>query len=300
MKTPVIMAILFGLGVGFCFFGLSLQKQSDRFRRDLYQEKSRRLLGIFRPMLYTRLGRFIMGKPKSLSQAELESLLARAGRPWGLKPSSVQFARIALPVVSLLMFIFLYGAGLLWQAVQILFTAPGLHLNEVRSGGLPVLFCLALVVFAYFLPVYMLQYLAWVRDNRIKEEQGTFMETIFTLLRIKQPLRVALEEAAKTAVFLKPYLRVCLNEWPTDRIRALRNLKRNVGVPRFEMIIDMLIQAATVGDDQIADFLEENKKLEDELINISASANQIRPVDDIQMLIPVSLFSWYFYPAIVR
>lgn len=303
MRLPVIAAVLFGVGVGLFFFGLSRQKRSNRFRKDLYQERRSQLLGILRPLLYTQLGKYLIGRQKSLSLAELEDLLARAGHPLGLKPRTVQLARILLSIASIILVTSLYGMRLLFQAAKNLFTVQGLQLTEARSNGVPVLVCLLLLVFAYYMPVYLLKYLAWVRDNKVKEEQGIFTETIFTLLRVNQPLRVAIEEAAKTAEFLKPNLQVCLNEWHTDRIKALQNLKRNVGVPRFDLVIDMLIQAATLGDEQTSDFLEENKKLEDELINISISvSSKMRPVlMTFQMLIPLAIvFLVLFYPAMTQ
>lgn len=302
MQSKVIIAaVTFGLGVALLFFGLSMHRKSSRFSRDLYQERRSRVLGIFKPLRYTHLGKMLFqAKQKSLGLVEMEDLLNRAGHPYGLTPAAVQTAMTLLPVIALISLISYYGGTAFITAAKRLLTAPSLPFTEVRSSGLTVLIILAVGVLAYFLPVYILKYIAWVRENKVKEEQGPFTEIVFTLLRVKQPLRVALEEAGKTTDFLRPYIQVCLNEWPTDRFKAMQNLKKNVGVARFDVVIDLLIQTASIGDDKIADFLEENKKLEDELTNISISAkSKVRPlVMTFQMLIPLFIvFLVLFYPA---
>jgi hypothetical protein len=122
-------------------------------------------------------------------------------------------------------------------------------------------------------------------------------------LQARLNLRDALKEASKTTKYLKPYLHICLNEWHNDRIRSLNNLKKNVGVLSFSLVIDLLIQAATVGDERIAQFLEENKKLEDEIKNLETTArNKTRPLLlTFQMILPLLvILVILFYPLSVQ
>lgn len=141
------------------------------------------------------------------------------------------------------------------------------------------------------------------RERRVMAEQGLFSEILFMSLQARLNLREALEEAAKTTDYLQPYLRVCLNEWPNDRIRALHNLKRNVGVLSFSMVVDLLLQAAGAGDEKIAQFLEENKKLEDEIRNLEITArNKTKPLlMTVQMIVPLLvILIILFYPLSVQ
>ena len=286
VRTPIVAAFLMSFGLILVFSGLAVPKRSTRFRRDLYRERRIWLLNLLSPLRYTRIGRYLSNQQKSLNLAELELLLYSAGQPFGLKARHIQLMRLLLPILLTAAFMVFYGLGAIFKAG--------------RNSLFPFLIILLLAVIANYLPVTLLKYLERSRDSKVKEEQGTFTETVFTLLRVRQPLRIALEEAAKTTEFLEPYLQICLNEWPTDRVKALQNLKKNVGVMRFEVIVDMLIQAITLGDEKTSDFLEENKRLEDELINLSISTqSKIRPVlMTFHMIIPLAIILLVlFYPA---
>lgn len=141
------------------------------------------------------------------------------------------------------------------------------------------------------------------REKKIIKEQSLFTEIVFMSLRARLNLKDAIYEASRTTNYLRPYLQVCLNQWHINKIRALVQLKKQVGITSFQVVVDLLIQAAKIGDDKIIDFLEENKKLEDEIKNIEISAiSKARPVFlTLQMIIPMLVVLLVlFYPLITQ
>ncbi|MDX9872802.1 MAG: hypothetical protein RBT41_10335 [Clostridia bacterium] len=297
-----LFSILFGLGAGLFFTGLFYPGRAGRFHRELKKQRRGAFRSFFTPFLYLGPLQYLLRSRKSFSRLETNLLLERAGYPLGLKAEQIILAKLLLPL----------GAVVILPASYVLQRTGG-SIQRTLTGALAtpsmpslekLLPLLAISIFILFnTPGFILNLCGRQRERRVMAEQGLFSEIIFMSLYARLNLREAMEEAAKTTDYLQPYLRICLNEWPNDRIRALHNLKRNVGVLSFSMVVDLLLQAAAVGDERIAQFLQENKKLEDEIRNLEITAkNKTRPLMiTVQMILPLLvILIILFYPLSVQ
>lgn len=294
----LIHSIFFGLGMGLIFIGIFLRGRISRFRYEVRQQKKGQLLNLIKPLVYLKPVQFLLKSKKSFSRIEIEQLLERVGNPKGIKAEHIILAKLFLPVLAVLIFLAYYGIHSTVQAMQLTFV-NGVAIKKISSISKPVVFLVVSIFILFNTPDFLLKQYISKRERIVMSEQGLFSEIIFMSLQARLNLRDALEEAAKSTDYLRTYLQICLNEWHTDRIRALNNLKKNVGVLSFSIIIDLLIQAANVGDEKIAQFLEENKKLEDEIKNLEISArNKTRPLLlTVQMIFPLLvILIILFYP----
>lgn len=283
----MIFVFLFPVGVFLLYLGIVDNKRYGRFYNDLSKERKRQLTNLFKPLTYLGPVRYIMQTPKSYSALVVEEMLMRAGYPLGIKATHVVIAKFILPLVL--------GGGL--------FLYYGLQSATGIIGEMPVYPIFLAMTSAFYLPSAVLSYLVRYRKNKIAGELGLFTEVVFMCLKAKLSLREALEEAAKTTDYLQPYLTVCLNEWLNDRLMALTNLKRNVGTASFQLIIELLLQTAAIGDDNIADYLKENKRMEDEIKNLEISAkSKVRPLLlTIQLALPfIVILIVLFYPLVTQ
>lgn len=281
-------ALLFSFGVLLIYFGLIDRNRHGRFYDDLAKERKRWLINLLKPLKYLGpIQYFLNTAQKSYSTVIVEEMLLKAGYPLGLKAGHVIMAKLVLPLVMGGGFLLLYG----FQSVR------GI------SGSMPVYLIFLIMVSAYFLPTALLSCLVRFRTNKVAVELGLFTEVVFMCLKAKLGLREALEEAAKTTDYLRPYLMICLNEWLNDRMAALNNLKRNVGTANFQMVIELLTQVAVIGDEKIADYLKENKRMEDELKNLEISAkSKIKPlILTVQLALPfIVILMVLFYPLVTQ
>lgn len=294
----MICSILFGLGMGLLFMGIFMKRRTNRFRQEIRQQKKSQLVNLLKPLLYLGPIQHIIKSKRSFSRIKIEQLLERAGNPKGIKAEHIILAKLFLPVLAVLIFLAHCGIHSTIKIMQPTFV-NGVAIKEISSISKPVMFLLISIFILFNTPDFLLKQYIRKRERMVMSEQGLFSEIIFMSLQARLNLRDALEEAAKTTDYLRTYMQICLNEWHTDRIRALNNLKKNVGVLSFSMIIDLLIQAANVGDEKIAQFLEENKKLEDEIKNLEISAkNKTRPLLlTVQMILPLLvILVILFYP----
>lgn len=299
----LIFALLFGLGAGLFFMGLLPVNRKNRFWQELKSERTSRWLALLRPLTYWGPIRCFLGEKKPLSLVEMEDLLNRAGRPWELRDRDILLARIVGPIIVLVGLALFYGTQATFFSLRQLAAGDGVVITRTAAWAIPAIVALPATIAAFYAPVVILHYLARQREKRVMAELGLFSEVVFMSLKARLNLREAIEEAAKTTAYLKPYLQVCLNQWHTDRIKALYGLKRELGVPGFQLMVDLLIQAATIGDEGIAEFLEENKKLEDEIKNIEVSArSKLRPLlITLQMVLPFGVvLIVLFYPLITQ
>lgn len=240
------------------------------YKNALYKNKMPFLLQI---LLCVRPVNFIANTIKSVSTPKIAGLLQRAALTDKIRTSSIYQLQGVLALISIL---------------------AGCFISKYLLLILPA---------AYFAPLFLLHFLAARNERRVHEELGLFTEIIFISLRARLNLREALEEAASSTVFLKPALRVCLNEWMTDKERALHTMKSYLPFPAFQLVVDLLIQVARVGDERIIDFIEENKKLEDEFRKLEVSArSKIRPVlITFQMVLPFGVILLVlFYPLLIQ
>ncbi|MCR4442775.1 MAG: hypothetical protein QHH10_10960 [Peptococcaceae bacterium] len=299
----MIAAALFALGIALLFAGLFVVKRTSRFREDLFAARRKRLLGMMRPLLYLSPWQRLAGCGRLHSTAGLEDLLTRAGNPGGIKARHILLARAVSLVLAVLAPAAYYGFFAVSQSARHLVSSGGLSVFENPPTAAPAAAVFIFAAAAFYAPGLIILAMVKRREMIVLSEQGLFTEIVFISLRAKLSLRDSIMEAAKTTVYLKPYLAACLNEWHTSKERALSNLKQSVAVPGFQVVIDLLLQAASVGDERIAGFLEENKKLEEELKNIDISAkSKIRPlVMTVQMVFPfLILLIVLFYPLITQ
>ncbi len=297
-----VLALLFGLGTGLFFIG-SFSGRKNRFGRDLREPNNNFILNILRPLSYLRPVRMLTGRTKTMSALEIEDLLRRAGNPCGIKTRDILLSRALLPFLAILGAILFYGFDAIKHSFRQLSFSEGVAVSGGSSFGMPIFVILFFTVMSFFTPQLILHYLVKRREMKVAAEQGLFSEIVFMCLKARLNLKEALEEAAKTTDYLKPYLKICLNGWPTDKIKALDVLKRGVGVAGFQVIVDLLVQVADVGDDRIADFLEKNRKIEDEIKNINISArSKVRPLlITLQMFLPfILILIVLFYPLIIQ
>jgi pilus assembly protein TadC len=277
----LLYCLLFGLGMGLCFFGLFWPCTRSRFPG--WKEKGF-LLDPLRPLTYLRPVTHLINLQHLLGPLKIEELLSKAGHPWGMKPRNVLMLQYVLVLLVLLVGLIL------------------LLLDFLSGKGFIILLFWGITV-GFLGLVGVLTVKARMRERKIIEEEGDFSETVLMLLRAGLGLREALEEASKTTVALRPYLHVCLNRWLTGKTQALLQLGKEVGVPSFQVIVDLLIQAVEIGDDRIADFLEENKRIEDKIKEMEISArSKLRPILlTFQMIVPfVVIMIVLFYPLVVQ
>lgn len=296
--VSLLCSILFGLGIGLLFMGLFLKDRTNRFKRELRETQKNQLLNLLRPLAYLKPIQYLLKGKKSFSRIETEHLLERAGRPSGVKAQHIILAKILLPLVIVFIVLVYYGLNHTAGVLKLTFI-DGVAISKTPSLGKPLLVLLAGVIAGFNAPGLILKQYIRKRERLVMSEQGLFSEIIFMSLQARINLKDAIEEAGKTTEYLRPYLQICLNEWHNDRIRALNNLKKNVGVLSFSIVIDLLTQAAIVGDEKIARFLEENKKLEDEIKNLEITAkNKTRPlIMTAQMVLPLLvILIILFYP----
>lgn len=292
-----------GSGLGLLFIILFWPKPTNRFRQDLRREQRHRLLITLRTLSWLIPLRLLPGYSRSLSLAAIEELLIRAGKPWGLQARHIFYFSILFPIIMLIGTFSYFGISTIAYSLQRLLDPAGLSPQDMKIAGLPFCGTLFLALLSFIMPENLLRYLGKRREGLLRKEQGTFTEVIFMSLKARLSLREAIAEASKTTDFLQPFLQMCLNEWPTDKIQALQNLKRRVGIPGFVIIVDLLTEVADVRDEQILVFLAENKRLEEEIKNIAISArSKLRPLYiTIQMLIPLFIIIIVlFYPLVVQ
>lgn len=272
--------------MGFIFIALFLKGHPNRFKREVQTLQKNWVINIFKPLLCLGSHNDLMKNRKPFSRVKTEQLLERAGCPRGLKAEHIMCAKMVLPLSALLLLFALYAIS---------YNKPSL--SKFMSIA-TVSSCIL-----YTLPEFLLNRYIRHREKKVFSELGLFSEIIFISLQAKLNLRDALEEAGRTTEYLRPYLLICLNEWHNGRLKALNNLKKNVGVLSFSMVTDLLIQAANVGDDRIVQFLEENKKLEDEIKNLEISEkNKTLPLLlTIQMILPlIIILIILFYPLSIQ
>lgn len=300
----MIAAAFFAFGTALLFAGLFVVRRPSRFREDLAVARNKRFFGLLRVLL--GLGpwhRLVSGCGRMHSTAGLEDLLARAGNPGGIKASHIQAFRAVSLALAVLVPAAYYGFIAVARSAASLVSSGGLAVFENPPAALPVTVVVVFAAAAFYAPGLIALALAKRREMLVLSEQGLFTEIVFISLRARLSLRDSIMEASKTTVFLKPYLAACLNEWHTSKEMALNNLKTSVAVPAFQVVIDLLLQAASAGDERIAGFLEENKKLEEEIKNIDISArSKIRPlIMTVQMVFPfLILLIVLFYPLITQ
>lgn len=301
--TLLFLCITFGLGLGLIFFGLVNLRKKNRFQRDFNQAKRTYILDFLKPLTYLKPMQYWGDGGNSLSLLNIEELLHRAGHPWGIKARHVLIIRLLLPLVAIGAVILYYGLQGIINSVKTLTLQNGVAIKNISAGRMPLFLAFMLAMIAFYAPVFILRLLGKNRRKQVVNEQGLFSEVVFMSLKANLSLKEAVEEAIKTTVYLKPYLQVCLNEWLTDKIIALNNLKKNVGVPSFQLIIDLLMEAANAGDNKISDFLEENKRLEDEIKSLEVSAqSKMRPlILTFQMILPFFvILIVLFYPLVAQ
>jgi len=297
-----LLAAFFGLGTGLFFIGL-FSVRRNRLGRDLREQHKNFIFNILRPLSYLRPVRLLIGQTKTMRVVEIEDLLRRAGNPWSIKARDVLVTRALLSTIAVFGVLLFSGLETVRNSIRYLTFSNGVVVSEASSFAVPVVASLFLAVTSFFTPQLILHYLVKRREMKVAAEQGLFTEIVFMCLKARLNLKEALEEATKTTDYLKPYLKVCLNGWPTDKLKALDTLKRGVGVAGFQVIIDLLVQVADVGDERIADFLERNKKIEDEIKNINISArSKVRPLlITLQMFLPfILILVVLFYPLIIQ
>lgn len=294
----MITSIIFGVGVSMFIIGLLIKPRKNRFKQITTREK-KNLMEILQPVMYWKITQLLI--PRGLSVVETEDLLARAGRPWNLTGRDVLLFRIILPIMATVISLGFFGMRVFLLALQQITIENGIAIKRLPATGLPVIVVVGSFILGYFAPQLILKFLATTRERRITYEQKLFSEILFMSLRAKLSLREALEEAGKTTAYLRPYITKCLNNWATDRTKALHTLKKDVGTPSFQIIADLLIQAIEIGDENIPRFLEENTKLEEELKNIETSSkSKLRPIiGTVQMALPFIVMMFFlFYPLV--
>lgn len=280
-------SLFFSAGVFLIYLVIVNRRRYGRFHDDLYKERKEQLISIFKPLSYWGPVQYILRRRKTYSLSALEDMLIRAGCPLGIKGKHVILIKVFMPLITGGGLALYYGVGSVTKI----------------SGGMPAYYMFLTMVLSFYLPSVIIDFLIRFRRNKVAHEQGLFTEIVFMCLKARLSLREALEEASKTTDYLKPYLMVCLNEWLNDRLTALNNLKKNVGVASFQLIVDLLIQAATIGDENIADYIKENKRMEDELKNLEISANsKVRPLLlTLQMALPfIVILMVLFYPLVTQ
>lgn len=302
----ILNSLVFGLGIGLIFHGLAKKKWTSRFHQELYWDRKRKFMIILYPILYWKPVRFILLKLQLYSQGRIEEMLEHAGNPKGVKAHHVVLLQVSLAVTTLLIGALFYGVACFKEAIKQFNSSPP-QVEVIIFGtsfhNAPIGLWIILMLISFSVPIVILRYLSVKRERIVMEELGLFCEVVFMSLKAKLTLKEAVQEAAKTTRYLKPYLDRCLNQWHTDKITALSDLKKAVTITGFQLVIDMLIHAAQVGHEKIPEFLEENKKLEDEIRNLEISGiSKLRPLlVTFQMAIPFGIVLLVlFYPLIVQ
>lgn len=242
-----------------------------------------------------------MVNKKDFKTAEIEDLLQRAGYPWGLEAKDITLFRAAIPLLIMLMTFFLFTLSISYHAINQIDVIDGIAIKKYPAPEIPLLIAVIGAILGYYAPYLLLKIIASSREKHVIAEQKLFSEILFISLKANLTIREAIEEANKTTNYLKPYIIKCLNEWHADRTRALNNLRKEVGIPSFQIIVDLLVQAIKVGDENIHKFLEENALLEEELVNLEITTkSKLRPIiGTLQMILPfILMMAALFYPLV--
>jgi len=297
----LLLSIIFGLGIGLIYYGIVLKAKPNRFIR-VKKRKGEYFFNIIKIFSYLKVVRYF--ERKLTSTNKLEELLIKGGRPLSLKAKDINLIRIVLPILLGGIFFGLYSAKYLITTVKSItfaYASEGVIINPFHDLVKPIVLLVALVIFGYYAPVLWLQFIAKSREERFMNEHKLFSEILFLSLKANLSVYEALEAAGRVNLFLKPYIDCCLNEWMTDKYKALKNLSKEVGFKSFQETIDLLIQALSTGDEKIPCFIEQNTKLEEELKNIETTTkSKLLPLwGTVQMALPfVLMMIVLFYPLI--
>lgn len=158
-------------------------------------------------------------------------------------------------------------------------------------------------ILVYYYPVWELTMSANKKQMLLEKEVISLGIFINTMLETGYAPYDVLNHVRIIKPVYKPFIDICLNEYFINPKQALENLKKNIGLPQLDMIVDSLIFAYETNNYYAARFLDEYIKRLEENTKISfEKSNKIKPyILLVASILPLlaALMIW-FYPWMIQ
>lgn len=166
-----------------------------------------------------------------------------------------------------------------------------------------IIFSLLLPVFAYLYPKIEINFLLKKREIELKKEIISLGIFVHTMLETGNNPYDILDMIKEIKPVYKKYIEIALNEYYVNTKKSLENLKKQIGMWEFDMIIDSLIFAHESDNFFASKFLNEYiTRLEQTFKISSEKTNKIKPYFLLFSSIPplvAALLIW-FYPWLIQ
>lgn len=105
------------------------------------------------------------------------------------------------------------------------------------------LICLSLSIIAYYLPKVIMKYCSAVSRDAMEDEVNQFNASVCMLMNVDSiTVKQILEELESFAIVFKQSLRICINNYSSGDLDALKELKEREPYEPFNRIVDNLIR----------------------------------------------------------
>lgn len=166
-----------------------------------------------------------------------------------------------------------------------------------------IVFTLLLPIFVYFYPSIEANLLLKKKEVELKKEIIPLGIFVHTLLETGNNPYDILSIVKEIKPVYKNYIEAALNKYYVDTKKALEELKQQVGLWEFDMIVDSLIYAYETNNVFAAEFLNEYiTRLEQTFKISSEKANKVKPYVLLFGSVPplIAALAIWFYPWIVQ
>lgn len=173
----------------------------------------------------------------------------------------------------------------------------------ILPPGWFIIISLLASVFIYFYPNIEIHLMLKKKETELKKEVISLGILVHTMMETGNNPYDILTMIKEIKPIYKNYIETTLNEYYVNTKRALENLKHQIGIWEFDMIIDSLIYAHETNNSFAANFLSEYiSRLEQTFKISSEKTNKIKPyillVGSMPPLIG-ALIVW-FYPWLIQ
>ena len=166
-----------------------------------------------------------------------------------------------------------------------------------------VIFSLLIPVIVYLYPELEIKGELKKRDITLKKEVISLGILVHTMLETGNSPYDILQAIKEIKPAYKGYIEIAMNEYYVNTKAALENLKKRVGIPEFDMIVESLIFAYETDNNYASRFLNEYiTRLEQTTRISSEKSNKIKPYILLVASIPplISALIIWFYPWILQ
>lgn len=261
---------------------------------------------------------------------KIQKNIDAAGGLENATPNTIQFFRIAIPVVIILIAIPTYLINVQVQTFQAIEAANSVEQLEsvimsdasletveaflgtsnkeatLQAAVLPkvnplvILWLVILPLLTYFVPDLFLKYLAKKKVDLIKSEIPTFRTFALSMLETKTyPVYDILQILVGSTTALKDDLMVCMNEYFVDSKGALKHLHDKVDDKEFQIVCNGLIQAVDEDKETTLIFLKQQLAQYDTLKHLKEQ-EKIKKKPNLFVIVLgmplVSILVIWFYP----